>query len=1834
MSEENLERLLIMIEKCIPKNNLINGIMMLLRIFPLFLLTHDLNIHYKNSISYYFSIYTTLPLIHKTHAHYFSTGLIIFLFIFSLINIFLFFKFYRQIKEFHKITKPKFFKYTIQIIFWINFVFAPFNFMFCAENFFCTPVYDETSNYKLIKSYRNDCRNFSNIFLMIIQFILLFYLIIVNTIFSILISKPCCLSSSLIITKLNEIKFKLAFFPFFQSFLVLDYHLPLKICVLIKSLIRALYIWYYISFISSETKNFFTNFNYRISIVFIDSMCFFSCIIEYFFILDYKNNFQYLQKNGTIMLFKLLIEATLSFTVIHIFCINEVKITIQFFNGKIENKYSYELLNKIFYVFYHPEKVIGTDILYEIIESFDTIFKIHKSENECSKYPGIKCYCTKYTYNDFVKQSENYLDIVNGIRIGKKFDYSVLKKNFPIMYKYIETNIKIHLLKNKGGFNNENYLLVLAFFYILFDKNYNKGLFYIEEFSTSKLYSSNKLIRFQCKLIKLVILDDYNDFLIYNPEKLNKLIPENSFQGIYKIYTKISEVIVIENFLENTLKVYIDSLNYFKDKDCSFNEFIQSMRKFKRSIKKMNKSLINIFGSNIITSYHLCAKLTLFYSFFYLELPKKINMCFKNIFEITCKYENFSCIIVNTINTKNSWKFTFEYASDNFCSELGYTLHQLKNKEVNELNPDGLKKCYDYNALEKIRLGNNKIILNEYIFLNKNKHACLYDLVGIVIFDGDKLKLFFKIYPYNFKSPNILNNIKKNDKSKNKKDDNNLNKAECFAFINKNGKVIAISKLFEEYFCLTFHSIKKYKINLIKDILKIENIDGREIIKKNLSQVYENIANLNFNLMQNSSNEEFTKTYKHIREIQKHVLKNINSYLVCINEEREIPKNNREMKNYYFICFHIEVNNVFTIFENFLENIKSTNNNYFIFPSKTKIGEFVNSLSHKKRKELPKKFEMNNNQNEILIKIRQIQILSMKQLLLNYNIRISEILDLTLKEEEEFNAYNNIVDRETSRLMSANSNQTNNSSKNHLDSIDNYDKFFRNRAIDEPYILERKRNYSYCLKIKIYLLILIWILLTFIVIFLQCLILYISKSQLKVITTLSEILKNSLITKNIIYSFITTLICMQYVANNLNNDTVIDNGFVNTIPFHKQRIYVRVRDFLYYFKIFERQEKFLCDYNEIEAINIFFEELDYINVKADDLIERFSLNSILSNSHLRAYEVIHNTIEPFLFNISYDEIPNRKLLGESAFFQFVFDNYFCNGKYAWDEVENIIYLHIETKSSKKLYLIYIISVISGILVCGFFIIQFFFFTKFINQIYARYYLNYNYLQFFNSLLLKKANLIKEFLNNTNIESLYNFSQQKLTFEDNLEDNNIFKNNYLRTNNKMPLIIKAYDIKEIITKDNIKLGINKSNSIFVTPNNESIISPKINITTVNINQNIEILNDIHVNYIFDPPLEKTENNKLKSIMTSSKSKTIKKSKKTKKSSELNKTIHNPNNNTLSNNHLLNENNFGNTLNLLNNELNKINSKKDLSKPKQFMLYLIFFSITIVSLTIFFILNDIMIKSNFNTNILFTYTLKTLIDSINNTMEIFLIYSIILLKGDVITFKYKSHGYLSIYNELNYLNDIEEHNIIEEVFEKNDIITLKVENILNKHYNYFIVYNEYLEKMNSPDSCEFYINFYFKNKGTYDYSFLNAFNYDADELIKECYNLTNGINSQGISLAVNSLITTIKSQYYEFKEDNERGKNLYARANNEKFISAILETDLVFDKLIINLIICWAQDTKNAQTKIDTWSYIVFSLIIIIIFFVFITYIILFPIKTLNENEVINFVEPCYYNTIMF
>ena len=1822
-----LEKGLIIIERYLPKNNILNCFLMIIRIIPLFLITHDWNIHYKYSITYYLSYITTLPIIHKFNAKNITSILVIIIFFYIIINIIIFFKFFKQLKDFNKVSNPSFFEFSIKTMFFLNFIISPYTFMICFENYFCDPIYDNNVSYKLIKKINNDCRDFGNYIIMIIQTIIIIYLLIVNFYFTYIISKPCSLTSSIMITKLNKIQLKLSLFPLFQAILVFDYYIPFKICVLIKSIVRLLFICYYIIFLLGELKNFYTNFNFRLFILFIDSMCFFSCIIEYIFLFNLNNNLIYLQENGTIIIFKLIIEAVLSFIVVQFFFLTEKKIIIQFFEGKIANKNSYELLNKIFFILNHPEKIFGTDLIYEIVEHFDTIFKNHKKSNKCILYPGIKCYCTKYTYKDFIKQSEKFLEIIKEIRNGIKYNNKILKVHFPIMYKYIENMIHIQIIKKKLDYENDTFYLGLTLFYIIFDKNYNKGLFYLEEFSSTKSYKINRVLQLQFKIIKNIILEDFQINLKDLKYKNTDKNVNNSFKGIYKLYFKISKVIIIENLVTEILNIYIESLNIIKEKDCSFSEFKNLLKKLNKSLKKLNKVLKQFFLSNIINSYHLCAKLTVFYSFFYLDLPKDINKCFKNIFEITCQIDNYSILFIDSKRDKNSWKFIIEYVSDNLCSKLGYQLNELKNKEINDYFPDSLKKCYNFNLLEKFRLGFMQVILKEVIFFNKKKHSILFDMTGIIVFDGNKLHLFFKVYDYKFKHNfHPINTTKSKSlilKEQNNKSNKNYNTEECFIFMNKNGKIQGINKLFEDYFSLGISSIKKHKINLLKDILKTESIENKNNIKKPLTIVYENISLINFTLMQNSPNDEYSNRYKKIKEFQKQIMKHFNSYINCYIEKREIMKNKREKKTFYFIFFEIELNNSYITFESFFDINKSINP-FFDIPSQTKVGELLKEISRKKKNFIQNKFEINKNKNEILIKIRQIQILSIKYLSLNYNIKLNEIFDFSLKEKKEFNDYNDIVEKETTRLISSpsiNSNASLQSNKNNKiftnESIDNIDNFFHyDRKLDK---LLKNKNYIYSLKFKIYCLIIIWILFIITVIILEIVIINFLNSHSKTITNLTNVLINSLITRNILYSFITSLLNMQYIANGLHDENVIDNGFTNTISYHKKKIYDRVRDFLYYFKSFEKDEKLLCDYNEIEVINIYFEELDYINVNSQNLTSKHSLNSILSNTHLNAFEVISHDIESFLFNISYDTIFERTLLDKNSFFQFVFDNYFCNGKYTWDEIDNLIYHHIKTKTNKVLIIIYLISITDGLIICIGFIFEVFLFSKFYNQIFAKYYLNYNYIQFFSNLLLKKANLVKDFISNTDIENLYKFNLEKISFENNINDNNNFKTNYLRINNNIPIEIKPYPIKEFISVESNNSSYTKFKF------KESLIQNEINpiifqIPTINYKNNSEKRLSLKMNEKSHSSQSGKKEQKNYSFFNNYKERHLTKKKKS--------------TNFLNKSQSLSQSSYqSSTLNLL-QELNNINTKKDLKKPTQYIMYIIFFSMSILCLGIFLLFSDLIIKKTLNTKIFFVYIIKNLIETINNAQEIFNIYAITLLKGEKMIFKYKSHGYLNSYKELDYINKLEDHEILEEVFEKNDLFKSKVYVFLTKKKHLFQSLNSYMDLENSQDGCKFYTNFYYDNINNSDFSFLNAFNYNISELIEECVNISHGINLNGISQAIQSFLSEIRIKYHEFKLDYNREENLLKRVNDNKFIGLWMEINLIYDKIIINFIISWLKDLKNVEHKFDIFHIIVFSCIFLLLCLICVGFLIFFPINILNDNSIITKIEPCCYNNIIF
>ena len=160
------------------------------------------------------------------------------------------------------------------------------------------------------------------------------------------------------------------------------------------------------------------------------------------------------------------------------------------------------------------------------------------------------------------------------------------------------------------------------------------------------------------------------------------------------------------------------------------------------------------------------------------------------------------------------------------------------------------------------------------------------------------------------------------------------------------------------------------------------------------------------------------------------------------------------------------------------------------------------------------------------------------------------------------------------------------------------------------------------------------------------------------------------------------------------------------------------------------------------------------------------------------------------------------------------------------------------------------------------------------------------------------------------------------------------------------------------------------------------------------------------------------------------------------------------------------------------------------------------------------------------------IKNLIESETNGQEILLIYGITILKGETITFNYKSNGYLNSFKDLDYINKINNHDIIEEAFLKIKSSKKNLFPVINKNHLDIPTLHYYLSRINLNGSCEFYINFYFENKEAYDFSFLNSLNYNSTELIQECNNISYGINSQGITVAIDSLIDAIIFNYNEY------------------------------------------------------------------------------------------------------
>ena len=70
----------------------------------------------------------------------------------------------------------------------------------------------------------------------------------------------------------------------------------------------------------------------------------------------------------------------------------------------------------------------------------------------------------------------------------------------------------------------------------------------------------------------------------------------------------------------------------------------------------------------------------------------------------------------------------------------------------------------------------------------------------------------------------------------------NLN-GNCFIFTNNSGRIISLSRGFEDFFHLNYDVLRENHLN-VKDIFKIDNLEDKGSYKETLIKIYDNIIEI------------------------------------------------------------------------------------------------------------------------------------------------------------------------------------------------------------------------------------------------------------------------------------------------------------------------------------------------------------------------------------------------------------------------------------------------------------------------------------------------------------------------------------------------------------------------------------------------------------------------------------------------------------------------------------------------------------------------------------------------------------------------------------------------------------------------------------------------------------------------------------------------------------------------------------------------------------------------------------------------------------------------------
>ena len=1859
---------LIQILKNFPKSNIVFTLIIVIKFIPLFVLSHDWKISKNSGISYWVRKFTFSEIFNSFKNIYFLYLLLYFYSFLTLISLIL---------SFYQIFTHK---YNEKYICFIQYISLILNYMLTSYflSIFVEIIFDDRSRKEV-----NSILFYVSVILICFNVIFIFFVEILFS--SLVIQEPFFIDNHSNFTNaLGRIDLTFLFITLIQIPVQLEFHMTDDNIILVKIIARFFFCLVYIYHLISH-NNYYYRFYIEIVIKFYYSLNFSSILVEFFGLFSYFKNKNYiLQEDTAILYIKLFVEIFLSVMFTNIFFALDYKyIKNNFikFNSKSPEFYTIHILKMLNIIYYMDRKSDFKNIMKELNNSL--INKVHspkcKEETKCF-------YCHVYNPEDLNREINDYIELSKN-KIDNIPVHKLLEEKFPIFHSFLVNELTNY---ENIRYQWKNYFtaisIIIIYFYV-FKSNFIKCLYLIEKIKGMKENKINLFTKLQLDIMQRKIIESYQNEkylekrkLVYLTKNQRKIIKNTEL--FTANFNSINKLILIEKDIKYILNEYRLIMKYFYEDEISFKRYSDLITNFSINFHNYLYSINKLFSRTKCSILYPMKKITCFFEFLVREIPKELTGPISNFFSnqvsslIQTDKEDFIFIIYIQIINQTP-KLKIKYISDDLRRKLRYSRSDFLKIDFTDLFQKTFYKSYYYLIFNCLENGIDYLKIQNFCFQDKHKYICLFDFDGIILTSGKGLQLYIRLKES--KDEKIIS-TKKNPRNstimkKTFSSQNNLC-GSCFLFSNKNGKIISISKGFEDFFFLNPTVLHQYSINVL-ELFKINKLIQRGVFEISLTSILYNIEEIFMKEIGLISEDEFSKVIIKIKEfIQTLQNTKFNFQIHGSFEQRSLVKDKKKDKKYYFfilklnleeICKKTTETGIFKIEKLFEHNLKTSTTSTF-------IRDELSFISHNNIEDItvPQVFDKQSNYLILVKKIKQINKLGI----------------LLLKKFFKINIQKNNIE------LNNNKNYNNGNEITNIDDIEilNYSEMTKKKIIEKSKVKIKK--YS-CFRQYFP---------SFLSIIFYIAIIYLFSQNIKKTNFLRKYL-NSFVEGNIYYQTVCQIqikvLLMAFVANGLQKDS-IDNGYNNTWEYNHNQLYLRFNDYIVYYR----------KYNEFKTSNKNVRE----NIENNAKIRTFILPSYNGEKIKKDLELFNEDVHiilipmtelsplPLYYNIT-DYYFNKTMLENFGVNQLDYYNYaYSNVKFlegfslyffyesSFEQnsiIENVIKQEINTQEMIT-YLILIVAILFALyILCLFFI--FFQRTK---NLFANFYLGYIRLRFFNMYIGMKIQCILDYIENYNNKiNIHKKIEGIEIIENNLEEfilQNVINDKYDKYKNIKVQPFQSKKIKsseeEIVNVDKNVIENNKkeikelsrqfsetkivdSSKLFSilrknaiqsqTPNQSSAkvlkkFSPNKNVVTHISNKSLNLSGNYYNNNTNTSNVNNTNNSNYEK-------KTNRESFETKNSSNLNHRT-NASSNTRSNIQLMNSTNRTvyssksslKLLNATNNSQNKSISKNALiksDKDKNFKFVqngkklvdkpILYFNFLIIlfMLTISFIgVSLVQIYISINTiNIL-----KSVVVSLINffryskyVSELVYLYGLSILKNEEIILNIELTKWNYDCEEAYKFVELKGHNIFEE-------LTICFEGIINKMDLYasgslnsnLKHTKKFLRKIFSNDFCKTYSEFLSENKDNPTLGELaNIKSITNESLYEECILIGNGINLKGLDVAIETIYTTIVSLYKDFIKDNRTELSNLKRIQDTFLESCFIEIPRILRKIDVMFLLNFNWDFDLVKNN-TLFNIIVFFFLELILMLASTISFILQIKKFESEREISEFFNNCVINSILY